>query len=593
MATPSPLPDRASLLLLEECFAREDGRFLELLRRVESPKWLASFADRWKQDTRPWARAQVIAYLDLPLDCIGHQPLVKRLFKAAEERKDDELLAAFLEAFDTSLRRVRQKRFRWDSAARMAVEDEYLGAPRDALPAEPARVWQDPRNGQRIVFTKTGRRILRGRLFSHRTRKYLRRRAWRYFRRLGYARPAEYPAAIARALQRYRDTDLAAGENILDSWALLHVGYQGCDALDFTPDHVRLKPNRTLGELRAAPYFAEAWQTPAAAQLLFDLIARAPAQLVRLWAMDVYRQVRTKPGCDCPADALVPLFDHADERVQQFAAELFESHPDVDKLPVDTWLRLLGTRNPAALAVLCTAFEKRVSRARLTLPQILTLCCAAPVPVARLGRTFLFERTISPSERASLGALAGARCTAVAGELAEWALARVGTADTYEVGTVCRFLDSLVVEMREAAWTWLINGSAGYNDPVLWSRLSETPFDDLKLRLIDHLAQRVRTPKIGADQLAPVWCAVLLGVHRGGRQKLKAVREISAAIAEKPERAAQLLPVLAVAVRSVRGPERRAGLGAVMTLLAARPELADGVRARLPELEFQLTEVAA
>jgi hypothetical protein len=86
---------------------------------------------------------------------------------------------------------------------------------------------------------------------------------------------------------------------------------------------------------------------------------------------------------------------------------------------------------------------------------------------------------------------------------------------------------------------------------------------------------------------------VLLGVHRGGRQKLKAVREIADAVAATPESAAQLLPVLGVAVRSVRGPEMRAGLGAVMSLLARRPELGDAVRARLPELQFQKPEDAA
>ena len=42
--------DRASLLLLDECFAQEDGRFLETLRTVESPKFLAGFAEKWKKE---------------------------------------------------------------------------------------------------------------------------------------------------------------------------------------------------------------------------------------------------------------------------------------------------------------------------------------------------------------------------------------------------------------------------------------------------------------------------------------------------------------------------------------------------------------
>ncbi|HEY1111432.1 MAG TPA: hypothetical protein VGE76_22445, partial [Opitutaceae bacterium] len=172
----------------------------------------------------------------------------------------------------------------------------------------------------------------------------------------------------------------------------------------------------------------------------------------------------------------------------------------------------------------------------------------------------------------------------------------LGTQERYDVDVVSRFFDSLVLETREAAWTWLLSGEpakAAYNDPVLWSRLAETPFDELKLKLIDHLAVRVDTPALSADKLAPVWCAVLLGVHRGGRQKVKAVHAIADAVAAAPESAGELLPVLAVAVRSVRGPEMRAGLGAVMSLLARRPELGEAVRARLPELTFADAEAVA
>ena len=133
--------------------------------------------------------------------------------------------------------------------------------------------------------------------------------------------------------------------------------------------------------------------------------------------------------------------------------------------------------------------------------------------------------------------------------------------------------------------------SPGYRDAALWSQIAETPFEDLRLKFVDHLALREKRPD--ADKLAPIWCAVLLGVHRGGRQKAKAVRQIADAISDEPTRAASLLPVLAVAIRSVRGPEMRAGLAAVMSLIARRPELAARVREKLPELRFSSEEVAA
>jgi hypothetical protein len=575
------------MILVEECFAAQDGGFIEALRGMTSPKVLAAFADRWKKDPRPWARQQVFAYLDLPLDCRGHQPIVKRLFKQAEENKDTELVGAFLVAFDTLVRRVRRAHWRWDRALRHGIEEERLEVPRNVIPREgqERKVIAYDYTLRRMVTRMEPMRLPRnGRLFTYRTRYYLRRRAWRFFRWLGYARPADFPAAIAPALTRYRDDDLAKGENILDSWALLNICFRGNDALIFGPAHVQIVEGRSLAELKAAPRFAAAWETPEAARVLHGLIVGARSQLIRIWAIDMFR--RSSAKIELTPEELLALLDHADERVQQFGAELFGTQGGLEKLPVATWLELLGTKNLTALATLAAAFEKHVAGDRLTLAQVIDLTRAKPVPIARLGFRYLQARQISPVDQPALAGLADAQSAAVAGEIATWALARLGTAENYNVEIASRFFDSLLPEMRAAAWAWLVaNGSAGYRDAVLWSRLAETPFDDLQLKLIDHLALRAERPD--PDRLAPVWCAVLLGVHRGGRQKLKAARQLAEAINEEPARAETLLPVLAVAIRSSRVPEMRAGLAAVMTLVAQRPELAGVLRAKVPELKFE------
>ena len=143
-----------------------------------------------------------------------------------------------------------------------------------------------------------------------------------------------------------------------------------------------------------------------------------------------------------------------------------------------------------------------------------------------------------------------------------------------------------------AVWTWMTADSArALGDPALWSRLAETPHDDIRLRVVDYLQRQTKLAGADANRLENIWRSVLLGVHRGGRQKAKAVRQISQAIVENPQRVDTLLPVLAVAVRSVRGPESRAGLAAVVTLAESRPELAEAVRRHLPEMKF--AEVAA
>ncbi len=263
--------------------------------------------------------------------------------------------------------------------------------------------------------------------------------------------------------------------------------------------------------------------------------------------------------------------------------------------------------------------------------QTIELACAKPAPVARLGLQFLKQRNIaSAEERNALIKLAEAKCAAVGREIAGWALGTIGAKEYYQADQVVRFFDSLLGEMRLAAWEWLVGsedgvekkhrphpgplprergqlsaglenlgagsvngrrGSSGYDDPVLWSRLIETPFDDLRLRLVDHLERRSKLPGSGAGQLTSLWCAVLLGVHRGGRQKARAVRQIGEAMQRDPNSVGSLLPVLTVAIRSVRPPEARAGLAAVVSVVEARPELAAAVRQHLPELELSLVEV--
>src|SRR5580704_547478 len=120
----APGNERGQMLLAEEYFANENALFLETLRQAGQPKSLAAFADRWKKDPRPWARKQIFDYLAQPLNCPGHQPVVKHLFKQAEEDKDHELMAAFLAAFDRHVRRKIEIKRRWDFRARTATEEE-------------------------------------------------------------------------------------------------------------------------------------------------------------------------------------------------------------------------------------------------------------------------------------------------------------------------------------------------------------------------------------------------------------------------------------------------------------------------------------
>jgi hypothetical protein len=178
------------------------------------------------------------------------------------------------------------------------------------------------------------------------------------------------------------------------------------------------------------------------------------------------------------------------------------------------------------------------------------------------------------------------RCEAIGYEAAAWALPLVGADGVYDRDLVTRFFDSLCPTVRAGAWEWLQESTPGWDDPVLWARLLETPFDDLRLRLIDRLESRSKFPRPSADELGSVWCTVLAGVHRGGRQKPKAVRQVARAIEDDPGRADDLLPVLALATRSIRAPEMREALAAVVSLVESRPDLREAVEREFPELKF-------
>ena len=199
-------------MIVDESFAAGDDAFVERVRTISSPKYLAALADRWKKDPRPWAREQIFRYLALPLDRPGHQPVVKRLFKHAEKVGDDRVDGGVS-------RRVRSPRaaaatdalsVRLADAAVVAGRRAVRAAQPDAGRVEGPRISQSA-DGRNNACPPRRDVLKEGRLFSYATRHYLRRRVWRYFRRLGFQKPAEYPAAVAAALARYRDEDVAHG----------------------------------------------------------------------------------------------------------------------------------------------------------------------------------------------------------------------------------------------------------------------------------------------------------------------------------------------------------------------------------------------
>ncbi|HYT87332.1 MAG TPA: hypothetical protein VEL76_01305, partial [Gemmataceae bacterium] len=374
----------------EELFKQGDPAFVDEVRRVADAERLGKFAAKWYGDKRPVARQLLLEYLNRPLNAVRHEALVKRLFKPAEAAGDDEVMGRFLVMFDRSVRRVaraarqyRAKQVKTREAAkkladkwkkegwkrvtvqqvgrgfsvRSTREEEVFQVPPDTTMWRPPKAsWKKPQS-----LTDDKRRQLeeRCRLFSPRTRNYLRRRAWRYFRKLGQEHPERYVPAVSAALNVYEDADVASGLALLDNWGLMHILFHESPALVAKANGWKLAPGHTLAELAPAPIYEELWK--AAPRVLIGLLKDARCRPVRQWAIFLIRRDHGEVLNTLTLEELIDLAGTDDPDVVGLAAELLRARPELDTLSVEEWLALLDRANLQAVDILC---ELAVARLR-------------------------------------------------------------------------------------------------------------------------------------------------------------------------------------------------------------------------------------
>ena len=409
-----------------------------------------------------------------------------------------------------------------------------------------------------------------------------------------YREPETYVREISRALHRYRDEDFATGENIIDNWSLMHACYFSHGAITFTNAHTNIRQGRSLDQLEPAPYQPKVWLTEAGANALIELLADANGSVVRLWAMEYLARDHTEAIENVGIDFLIRLLGNPDARVQQFAAELFRKHPKLPTLSLEDWFKLLDESGPNVLGLICDSMREHVAEARLSNEQIVRLACKIQVPVCEIGYEYVRTRHASnPITASELRGLAQCECRQKSNEIAAWAIEEISKLD-YSADHVVDFFDSLEQPMRAAALKWLSDPeSKGYDDVELWTRLVEAPFGDVRIQMVEHLEKRLSLPGKETDDLAPLWASVILNVHSGGRTKPKAVRQLSQAITDDTSRAKKLIPVLAIALRSIRRPEMRMALSNVVTLAVEKPELRSQIESAIPELNLSSLDAIA
>jgi hypothetical protein len=611
--------------LAEELFRRGDPAFGDELRRVHAAERLGDFAARWIADPRPFAHKALLDYLSWPLNCYRHEALVKRLFKLAERAGDDELMGAFLAAFDRTIRRVcktitrhRHRTFSSQDAAEAAIRawqvEGYESGPisswsgrffayawkrgpavvvpaNTVMPRPKGKGWlgRNPRTGERIELGPRGpttdaerkrfeKKFL---LFSLPTRRYLRRRAWRYFRLLGKRDPARYVRAVVGFLMRYTDADTDSDIHLLDNWGLTHALFHDSPALVRPARGWDFAAGCSLGDLTPAPYLESAWAADPSA--VFAVLLGAHCRAVRQWAVWLTRKHHEGWLAAQPLTTLLKLADHVDPDLSALGFDLLEKAPDLNTVPVEEWLARLGGDDLEKLHRLSDLLLRRLDPARLPTADALRLALYRSRPVAELGLALLKARTWSANDAALLLPLVQSESEVVRPELTRWLRETLSGFGPLRGEWILEFLDSKHADVRAAGWQWL-GASPLRDEAAVWYRLVESPYDDVRGPLVAELARRAA----GADPdtVRMLWATVLLNIARGGRHKPGVVAQVVTRLAEHPGEADRLLPLLAVAVRSLRGPEFRAGLAGVVRLAEMNTELVPAIRQQFPELQF-------
>lgn len=547
-----------SWLLLDELWTAGEPRFLAELWTLSTghDKRLVKLGQRWLEDPRPFARTALLAYIDDGCDRPYLRALTKTLFKGAEARGDDEVMARFMVAFDRLTPRVLEPTSRWDWVTRSTVTGQAL----TRAPGVPKYDYESKQSGR----------------FSWRTRLYVQRRVLRYFRRLGAKDPARYTKAVYGALRRYPDEQLSTVPQLLGAWSLIHLLYWGSPELRRTSNGVQVRGS--LAALAPAPLHPEVWKT--AFVPLLELVQHAQARTVRLFAKSQLEQHHADALTALPVQAVLPLLKSPHDEAQALGVGMLEQASGLETLSLDVWLSLLSVPSLELLPRLVALVKKYVAPSRLDLAQAVRLAMLPAAPVAELGLAWAKQQPIAGL--APLMALANAPAPSVRAEAAVWLTELVRTRADATPEDLRDLLDARHADVRAPALRVLDEVEKYSQSLPLWSALTESPHGEVREHFLRGLSARAEA--LPSESVERVWATTLLSINRGSRAKPRALAQLAERCVSHPDDAAGLLPLLRVALRSVRAPERRAAIAVLTRAVLARPELRALVQRELPEL---------
>ena len=241
--------------------------------------------------------------------------------------------------------------------------------------------------------------IEQSRLFTPRTRRYLRRRAWRYFRVLGKKSPDRYVPAIGVALRRYADDDVRDELALVDNWGLMHALFHHSPVLAFPAKRCELVAGKSWAELAPAPAFPSCGTSDPRRSLTScsrPVVAPCGSGRGGCWPSigPISRRCRSR---SCSRCWRIPIPTWWPSAWSSSAAT-----SGLDSVPIENWLRLLESDDPQVLETICNLMAARLNRERLTLADAVLLARNRVLPVARLGLNLLGAKQVQSEANAEL-----------------------------------------------------------------------------------------------------------------------------------------------------------------------------------------------
>src|SRR5262249_8417031 len=172
--------------------------------------------------------------------------------------------------------------------------------------------------------------------------------------------------------------------------------FHGSPAVMARPHGWAPAEGHSLGELKPAPIYEDLWKQ--APRSLIDLLKEARCRPVRQWATHMIRRDHGAALAALPLDELFALVTHEDPELVELAADVLRARPELASLEVNRWLALLETPNPTALEVVCELITTHVRPERVTFAEVVQLAGSRPLPVARLGFSWLQSKKPSSAD---------------------------------------------------------------------------------------------------------------------------------------------------------------------------------------------------